>query len=321
MANDLISVIVPVYNCEKYLRQCIDSILEQTYHDFELLLVNDGATDNSGMLCDEYAKKDNRIRVIHKENGGVSSARNRGIEQSRGNFITFVDSDDFVSTDYLQKMHEIICTGGDIAMCKFAYYDDTGVHNANEELPDRVYMEEETEEYINFLSRFLTFSKNIFGSACRVLWRRGVIAEVRFNPAVRVSEDLLFLLQTLNNASTLICTEHVGYFYRVNAASATKSYKKNYLQSQSTLHQELKLLLEDSKSLDTVLDSYASLLCYYVFSNEIKFRPNGWHKNINEARKSELYPYFTLKNGLTLCGVKQKLKYLIIWSLVKIRLV
>ena len=100
--EDLISVIVPIYNVEKYINRCIDSIIEQTYTNLEIILVDDGSTDNSGSICDEYAKKDNRIKVIHKENGGVSSARNVGLDTAIGQYITFVDSDDYIEKKYCE---------------------------------------------------------------------------------------------------------------------------------------------------------------------------------------------------------------------------
>ena len=99
-----ISVIVPVYNTEKYLRRCIDSVLAQTYQDFELLLIDDGSKDSSGAICDEYAAKDARVRVFHKENGGVSSARNLGLDNARGEWVTFVDSDDYIEKKLSQVL-------------------------------------------------------------------------------------------------------------------------------------------------------------------------------------------------------------------------
>ena len=97
--NPKISVIVPVYNVEKYLHRCVDSILAQTFNDFELLLIDDGSKDKSGAICDEYAAKDSRVRVFHKENGGVSSARNLGLENAKGDWIIFIDSDDWIADD------------------------------------------------------------------------------------------------------------------------------------------------------------------------------------------------------------------------------
>ena len=102
--NRLISVVVPVYNVEDVLHFCIDSILNQTYSDFELLLVDDGSTDKSGDICDQYARKDTRIRVFHKENGGVSSARNLGIDNANGEYICFIDSDDYVNSEFLDSL-------------------------------------------------------------------------------------------------------------------------------------------------------------------------------------------------------------------------
>ena len=97
--NPKISIIVPIYNMEQYLERCVDSILSQTYKDFEVILVNDGSTDNSDIICDDYAKKDQRIKVIHKRNGGLSSARNAGIKLSKGQWLLFIDSDDCVKPD------------------------------------------------------------------------------------------------------------------------------------------------------------------------------------------------------------------------------
>ena len=103
-----ISVILPVYNVEKYLRKCLDSVINQTYKNLEIILVNDGSTDNSGKICEEYALNDKRIKVIHKENGGISSARNAAIDIAKGQYITFIDSDDDVELDYIGYLYDIL---------------------------------------------------------------------------------------------------------------------------------------------------------------------------------------------------------------------
>lgn len=112
--NPKISVIVPVYNVEKYLRRCVDSILAQTFTDFELLLIDDGSKDKSGEICDEYAKTDNRVKVFHKENGGVSSARNLGLDNAKGEWICFCDADDWVLSEWLQAFSLLILGNEDI---------------------------------------------------------------------------------------------------------------------------------------------------------------------------------------------------------------
>ncbi len=113
-----ISIIVPVYKVEKYLKKCVDSILAQTFSDFELILVDDGSPDNSGRICDDYAKKDARVRVVHKQNGGLSSARNAGIEVAKGKYLGFVDSDDYIAEDMYELLYKaIIKEEADLSIC------------------------------------------------------------------------------------------------------------------------------------------------------------------------------------------------------------
>lgn len=118
----MISVIVPVYKVEPYLHQCVDSILAQTFTDFELILVDDGSPDNCGSICDEYAKQDDRVRVIHQENGGLSAARNAGIDAAKGEYITFIDSDDMISETYLKRLYHAI-GNSDIAICDMQSFE------------------------------------------------------------------------------------------------------------------------------------------------------------------------------------------------------
>ena len=113
----MISVIIPVYNVESYLKRCVDSVRQQTYIDLEIILVDDGSTDDSGKLCDNLAAEDNRIRVIHKENGGASSARNTGIDNAKGEYIGFVDSDDIVSEDLYMHLFELLRQNENLTRC------------------------------------------------------------------------------------------------------------------------------------------------------------------------------------------------------------
>lgn len=113
-----ISIIIPVYNVEKYIEKCIDSVLEQSFKDFEIILVNDGSTDCSGIICNKYSKRDERISVIHKKNGGISSARNIALDCAKGKYITFIDSDDCISKDYIKILYNnIINQKADISIC------------------------------------------------------------------------------------------------------------------------------------------------------------------------------------------------------------
>lgn len=128
MENQLISIIVPVYNVEEYLKQCLDSILEQTFSNYEVILVNDGSTDSSGLICQEYADKDARIRYFEKENGGLSDARNYGIEQTQGEYLTFVDSDDWVTETYIEELYsKLQYYNADISICNYFRFQDSNV--------------------------------------------------------------------------------------------------------------------------------------------------------------------------------------------------
>lgn len=123
----LLSIIVPVYDVERYLPKCMDSILAQTFTDFELILVDDGSPDNCPALCDAAAAKDARIRVIHQKNGGLSAARNAGLDAARGAWIGFVDSDDYIAPEMYEALyHAVQSTGADLALCDYAEVDETG---------------------------------------------------------------------------------------------------------------------------------------------------------------------------------------------------
>ena len=125
--TELISVIIPVYKVEKYINRCVESVLVQNYHNIEVILVDDGSPDNCGIICDKYAETDSRIKVIHKKNGGLSDARNAGLDIATGQYICFIDSDDYIEKDMLKDMYDnIVRTGADITICNYCAVDNEG---------------------------------------------------------------------------------------------------------------------------------------------------------------------------------------------------
>lgn len=189
-----VSVIVPVYNTEKYLPRCIDSILAQTFTDFELILVNDGSTDNSGKICDGYAKKDSRIVVIHKDNGGVSSARNRGIDMAHGEWITFVDSDDeLYDRDSLNQLQLLINDDIEFVIAGYVYCNEFGIVTYK--------INESVEQTINPIDGiFLYYRPKYFrylGHICSKLYNNALIKtnKLKFNEDISYNEDGLFHVQ------------------------------------------------------------------------------------------------------------------------------
>ena len=171
---DLISIIVPVYNVENYLKECIESLINQSYSNTEILLIDDGSTDNSGIICDEYQKVDSRITVYHKKNGGLSDARNYGIERMNGNYVTFVDSDDFISIYTLEIMYEVaINYNSDLVFTKNAVRFNDGdsvivANNNNIEGITKLFSQDDILEYSFYQKSNVTgapgklFSKKIF---------------------------------------------------------------------------------------------------------------------------------------------------------------
>lgn len=204
MTNPKISVIVPVYNVEKYLHRCIDSILAQTFTDFELLLINDGSKDNSGIICDEYAVKDNRIRVFHKDNGGVSSARNMGLDNAKGEWIAFIDSDDWVKPGYLRSM--VVHSGADMIMSSFEISDDLSIWN--NDIDDEAFS---ICQMSAFLNKYV--STTHFGTPWCKLYNRDLIGNLRFNDQISLAEDTIFIFNYMVRVRSVHTVKDFSYQY------------------------------------------------------------------------------------------------------------
>ncbi|MBO5204316.1 MAG: glycosyltransferase family 2 protein [Clostridia bacterium] len=322
--DSLVSIIIPVYNVEKYLPECLESVINQTYKNLEILLIDDGSPDNSGKICDEYAEKDARIKVIHKENGGVSSARNLGLNIATGEYITFIDSDDFVDEHYVEYLYnDLTSQSSDMSFCGFSKHFGQTTEKYEECFPNKLNIDFKNMDFERFFHSFFQFNNTVFGSIWRVLYKKDVIKNILFNSNIKISEDLVFVLNCIFKCKSISHIEDSLYFYRVNNQSACRSYKRNYLQSQLALADELKKLFcrFDDGDTEKLFDTYRALLCYYCFSNEIKFKGNtNRRENIGKIRKSELYRYFNLKNCVKIDNFKAKIKFLIVWGLVKLRL-
>ncbi len=322
--NSLISIIIPVYNAEYWLEECLNSVINQTYANLEIILVDDGSSDNSGRICDEYATKDKRIKVIHTENRGVSSARNTGLDLAQGDYVSFIDSDDFVDKDYIFAMHQkSIETNAGLVFCHYSKFVEGKTIPIDEKIPELINVNIKDDNFLYFIHRFFNFNQSIFGGTWRVLFKENILHTIKFVPDIKVSEDLLFLLHVILKAKRIASVKEHLYFYRQTNHSVTSKYKKNFLSSQLSLYRELKKIFDafDNVQSKQIFETYSCLLCYYLFSNEVKFKQQNRRNNIKEIRESALYKHFCLKNGLKIYGLKNKLKFLIIWMLVKIRIV
>lgn len=202
----MISVIVPIYNVEKYLNRCIDSILNQSFKDFELILVDDGSPDNCGKICDEYAKKDSRIVVIHKENGGLSDARNKGIEwafeNSKSEWITFIDSDDWVHRDYLKMLlGSAVELGSNVSACAYIETEKYLEDKSDDVIAKQI----DTEEF------YVTRNVNAVIS-CAKLYKKDLFIHIRF-PFGKIHEDEFTTYKVLFQCKNIAYVSNPLYYY------------------------------------------------------------------------------------------------------------
>ncbi len=230
----LFSVIVPVYNAEKYIKQCVDSILNQSYSDFEVILVDDGSPDNCPAICDEYAKKDSRVKVIHKENGGHTSARNCGLEIAKGEYVTFVDSDDYVKQNFLATFADIIDKKDvDIVLSQHFTFDDGKEVLVDNMVCEQGYYDRKRIEKEVFPVLFEDINgKHLFPFLCAKVYRKSLILpiQLKVDKKIVIGEDGICLKPCIYHANSLYFLEDHLYGYRENFNSLTKSKKAQNLK-------------------------------------------------------------------------------------------
>lgn len=262
MMNYKVSIVIPVYNAEKYLSRCIDSLINQTYTNIEIILVNDGSNDNSGSICDAYALQDSRIVVIHKDNGGVSSTRNQGICSATGDYICFVDSDDWVDKDYIESFFVCEELGhGFLVVQGIKYYiPDKGI-----EIPMFSYEDEVVTlaKDINKLHK-----ANLLSNGCPVakLFDLHLIKEknLLFNQKLSINEDHLFVITYYRYVSQVYTVSRVAYYYyydyKVDSLTKRTHSVNEYLLVSKEMKMALNFLLQKFQDDEVLWTPYYSLL-------------------------------------------------------------
>lgn len=250
-----VSVIVPIYNGEAELRKAVDSILNQTHTDIEIILVDDGSTDGSPMLCDQYAQQDSRVVVIHQPNAGVSAARNQGIAHAKGDYIGFVDADDWIEPDmYARLMSQGEATGSDIVMCDATTVYDDGTLQA-----DTI-----TQLSTNTILKKSNFQPSLLvemaGSACRCIYSKRIYSDKRLNPrglqfplGVKFSEDRIFNLYAFGFANQ-VCYLKESYYNRfMNVKSAVHRFHDDYFEAYKKAADTIEQAIRDAWNDDPTL--------------------------------------------------------------------
>ena len=282
MANPLISIIIPVYNVEAYLRQCLDSILMQEMTDWEAILVDDGSPDGSGAICDEYAAGDPRIKVFHKANGGVSSARNLGLEVAKGEWIVFVDSDDKIEKGFL----EIEDVSADIIQKGYDNIDADGNLLGKHDIVSNV----EFNKEIDILYMFVNYRNNALWDK---LISRGIIGDLRFNEKVKIGEDFLFFLSLIPKVKKYVFSPQGKYLYRRLPNSAMSQINKDVANRLKVIEENVENIIACNQILNN-----NSLIFSLLFQGYFPYY--FFYRDILTNTQNEQYQYiiskFSFKN-------------------------
>ena len=258
MMGEKISVIVPVYNVEAYLEKCVESILKQTYTNLEILLVNDGSTDNSGELCDQLAQRDQRIRVIHKENGGLSDARNRGIEEASSDLIGFIDSDDYIDEDMYETLYrQMFESNADLSMC--------GHYDVYHQIPEKQVATIQTWELTpQEAIKMVMEAKILSVTAVNKLYRKELFEELRFEIG-KIAEDAFIMIALIHQCRKVVATNEKKYYYvhRENSIT-TQKFSLKFLNVIEAYEQNAKIIKENYPELADTATMRLNWAYFYV---------------------------------------------------------
>lgn len=304
MGHDLISVVVPVYNVQNYLVNCIKSILNQTYKNIEIILVDDGSTDDSGSICDSYAKIDNRVKVIHKTNGGLSDARNVGIKNANGMYITFVDSDDYIDKNYIESLYILITKyDSDIACSNMKKTDS---------LNDKIINKNEKINIYNSIDAIkeILYQRNIDNSAPSKLFKKELFKNILF-PVGFAFEDLDTMYKLFLQANKIVSTNFAYYLYYQREGSILHTVKDKTINDLLTIIDNMNKNLINYGELKAPLMARTLNANFYIYnrSNNMSIKENSKKYIVNHRKE-------VLKDK----NISKKTKYGIIISLISFKL-
>lgn len=302
----MISVIVPVYNVEKYLKDCVESILNQTYTDFELILVNDGSTDLSGQMCDDYAQKSDKVIVIHKSNGGQNSAIKSGLQKARGEYIAFVDSDDWLEPNALEKFYDIVKTSNVDLVVGNAFRNDQASDILTHKLDAGIYDKEQIRQHIfpNLMVRMTSNNVSVLPARWGKLFKKDLLMQVVHycDDEISRGEEKLLTYPYIIKCETIAFTNERTYHYRYNAESVSHRLIDDRMGEQKRLIALLGEVVNELTDYDftnqleamtiMAVDMTIGELRYHVDRNDKKAVYNIFKKAVMDASVSKkVHPY------------------------------
>lgn len=318
MNNPSISVIIPVYNTEPYIRDCLDSVVNQTYANFEVILVDDGSTDQSGTICDEYALKDNRFKVIHQENQGVAIARIVGFDNSRGELIAFIDSDDYVSSDYLEQLSKPILNDGADIVCCDLYRINNHKKMFWEKSVSGVFQGESLRDFISnhFLFNQQTKGYGASPSLTTKMIRRSLVKDgLLLGKGLRNGEDTIGFLHMLTRCECLVIIPSKLYNYVMHDGEAVNRYDRRLWEDIVEMLHRIEFLCERER---ITINGIRSRTWKYIANTLYKMRRanlncNSFCNDLSFARNSSyMKKYFEPRLINKEYGMKGNVGYILL---------
>ncbi len=304
-----VSIIIPAYNAEKTLARCLDSVLNQTYQNIEVIVINDGSKDNTLQICTSYADKDDRIKVIDKPNSGVSNSRNKGIEASTGDYVTFIDSDDTIETDCIKTLIDNIEESVDFIRYNFNPIGPTTFNNNLFDLANKTLNIKENSEII--FRHFLTSKEAIPNLIFLLLIRKDIIDKLKFNETLFMMEDVEFYFQLFKTAKKGKFIDIKMYNYYNNPVSVTHN-KNNFtkiiygiLDTNRVLNAEIKNIVDKNIILD-MNASHLSIISQYLI-NICKINKNTCIKEITKLQNDDYFKYLLSNSHLNTLPKKNRI--------------
>lgn len=306
----LVTVIIPIYNAEEYLESCINSVLRQTYSELEIILIDDGSTDHSPQICEKYSEEDSRIRVLHIQNSGVANARNVGISKARGSYLAFVDSDDFVHKEYIQKMVEG-CQKYNADVCIVQYARISAKETEGSICWEKFKTTGKADLLTGVQASYLLYEKE-YCAGMIVPWgklfRRSLFDNMRFSN-YRIYEDEAFIYKLIFNAAKLVRLEDVLYMYRNTPESIiTKKFSEDNLVLFQILRERVRFYEEKSEKALCNLTLNRLYFTYAEYYNKAKQNLNNPENILKKLRREQfgLYKEMIRNRGFS---AKRKMKY------------
>lgn len=320
MEGNLISIIVPIYNVDKYLNQCLESIKKQTYRNLEIILVDDGSTDNSSKICLKFVKDDNRFLYFHKENGGLSSARNYGFNCAGGDYICFIDSDDFISENYISDLYsEFVQTGIDIVICDYLIFDEKKNrfygHKNKALITTKIYDSKNKNELLEDLFRnksyFMPVWKNMYRTSFLKQYKLSFVSEREV-----YTEDQVFNLAAYYSANKIVCIDKPLFYHRIVSGSLSQGYRENLPLMIEKRYEVIKEFLHKNNT-DSLLVCYEKefkLIVIDLYIMMCRTNIKQAISNVKAIMKNTLFNFALSQK----CKVEDK-KYKFVYFIVKTR--